>query len=261
MSRLSVVFVNYRSGRFLKTALHAVLQSLTSNDFEILIVNNDSAADLLPLQGRNWPSTRIIQNASNLGFGTAANLGYRQSSGKHVLLLNPDVLVQPGSVEALIRTSESRLDAGIVIPQLRHPDGTLQYSCRRFYSYSTLLMRRGPWRALFENHSGVRAHLMQDWEHDSLAEVDWGIGAAMLIRRDAITDSSLFDEQFFLYFEDVDLCLRMRRAGWKVLYQPAAVMIHRHQRDSARLGSWGAKRHHFLSLMKFLRKHRFQPGG
>ena len=99
---------------------------------------------------------------------------------------------------------------------------------------------------------------MLDWDHKSLASVDWGLGAAMLIRRSTIQDLALFDERFFLYFEDVDLCFRMRQRGWKVLYNPASIMIHHHRRDSARPGSYLARRHHFLSLMKFLWKYRFR---
>lgn len=261
MSRLSVVFVNYQSGPLLKVALDALVGSLRPGSFEILIVNNDAAADLQPVKAHNWPATRVIQNASNLGFGAAANAAYRESLGEFVLLLNPDVRAEPGAVDRLIRTLESHADAGIVLPQLRNPDGVLQYSCRQFYSYSSLMMRRGPWKPLFESHSVVKAHLMEDWDHSSLAEVDWGLGAAMLVRRGAVPQTGLFDERFFLYFEDVDLCLRMRQSGWKVLYEPAAIMIHQHRRDSARSWSILARRHHLFSLAKFLWKHRLQLAG
>ncbi len=261
MSRLSVVFVNYRSGALLISALDALLRSVKRGGFEILIVNNDSASDLRLVKTCDWPSTRVIQNASNLGFGAAANAGYQQSSGDFVLFLNPDVRVQPGSVESLIRALECHPDAGIALPQLRYPDGVLQYSCRRFYSYSSLLMRRGPWKPLFRGHPVVKTHLMYDWDHSSLTAVDWGLGAAMLVRRAAVPGRDLFDERFFLYFEDVDLCLRMRQSGWKVLYEPAAVMIHQHRRESARPGAILARRHHLVSLVKFLGKHRLRPAG
>ncbi len=258
MSLVSIVIVNYRSGEILKSCLGSLVQSLSSLDFEILIINNDSTRDLAPVLAQDWPNTRIIQNSSNLGFGAAANIGFLQSSGKFLLLLNPDILAQENSIHVLLQTLDSSPEAGIALPQLRNPDGSLQYSCRRFYTYITLLLRRGPLRRLCSGHSSIRDHLMLDWNHESLACVDWGLGAAMLVRRSAIEDPPLFDEGFFLYFEDVDLCFRMRQRGWKVLYNPAAIMIHQHRRESARPGSFLARRHHFSSLMKFLWKYRFR---
>jgi GT2 family glycosyltransferase len=147
---------------------------------------------------------------------------------------------------------------GIVLPQLRNPDGTLQYSCRRFYTWKTLWMRRGPWRRRLALHPTIQQHLMQDWDHANVADVDWGLGAAMLVRKTALPADQLFDERFFLYFEDVDLCLRLHRSGWKVAYNPTAVMIHQHRRDSAEAGALLAKLHHLRSLTKFLWKYRFQ---
>jgi len=258
MTLLSVVIVNYRSGKLLNACLEALFRHLSSSGFEVLVVNNDRAADLSSVRALDRPGVRTIQNASNVGFGTAANIGFKESKGEFLLLLNPDVVVRPGAVESLLETMQSRPEVGIALPQLRNPDDSLQYSCRRFYTWTTLWMRRGPWHRRLASHPTVRQHLMQDWDHASLTEVDWGLGAAMLVRRRALPGAQLFDERFFLYFEDVDLCLRLHRAGWKVVYNPAAVMTHQHRRDSAQEGSSQAKLHHLRSLMKFLWKYRFR---
>jgi len=223
-----------------------------------VVVNNDRVADLSSVRALERPEVRTLQNATNVGFGAAANLGFKESKGEFLLLLNPDVVVRPGAVEALLETMQSRPGAGIVLPQLRNPDDSLQYSCRQFYSWKTLWMRRGPWCQRLTSHPTVRQHLMQEWNHASVAEVDWGLGAAMLVRKRALPAAQLFDERFFLYFEDVDLCLRLHRAGWKVLYNPAAVMTHEHRRDSAQAGASLAKLHHLGSLMRFLWKYRFR---
>jgi N-acetylglucosaminyl-diphospho-decaprenol L-rhamnosyltransferase len=260
MSLLSVIIVNYRSGGLLRGCLDSIIQSRVTCDFEIFVVNNDSVQDLSPISDRCWRNTQIIQNASNLGFGAAANQAFLQSRGEFLLLLNPDVRVGSGSIESLVETLKAYPLAGIVLPQLRNQDGSLQYSCRQFYTYRTLLLRRGPWKQVFADHPAVKRHLMQDWDHQLLSPVDWGLGAAMLVRRQAVQEATFFDERFFVYFEDVDLCLRMRRSGWQVLYNPASVMVHAHRRDSARPLSWLAKRHHLLSLMKFLWKYRFRLG-
>jgi N-acetylglucosaminyl-diphospho-decaprenol L-rhamnosyltransferase len=258
MTLLSVVIVNYRSGELLSACLEALFAHIGSSGFEVLVVNNDRAADLSSVRALDRSGVRTIQNASNVGFGTAANIGFKESQGEFLLLLNPDVVVWPGAVESLLETMQSRPEVGIALPQLRNPDDSLQYSCRRFYTWRTLWMRRGPWRQRMASHPTVRQHLMQDWDHASPSEVDWGLGAAMLVRRRASPEAQLFDERFFLYFEDVDLCLRLHRAGWKVVYNPAAVMTHQHRRDSAQVGSSLAKVHHLRSLMKFLWKYRFR---
>jgi len=258
MTLLSVVIVNYRSREHLSACLDALLLHIGSCGFEIVVVNNDHREDLSSVQALERPEVRIIHNPINVGFGAAANIGFNDSSGEFLLLLNPDVVIRPGAVEVLLETMQSSKDAGIVLPQLRNPDNTLQYSCRRFYTWKTLWMRRGPWSRRLSSHPIVQRHLMRDWDHASVAEVDWGLGAAMLIRRQALPEAQLFDERFFLYFEDLDLCLRLRRAGWKVLYTPAAVMTHQHRRDSAQAGALLAKFHHLYSMLKFLSKYRFR---
>ena len=258
MTLVSVVIVNYRSGELLNACLEALFRHIDSSRLEVLVVNNDRASDLSSFQVLDKPGVRMIQNVSNLGFGAAANIAFRESKGEFLLLLNPDVMVRPGAVESLLETMQSRSEVGIVLPQLRNPDDSLQYSCRRFYTWTTLWMRRGPWRRCLASYPAVRQHLMQEWDHASVAEVDWGLGAAMLVRKQALPGGQLFDERFFLYFEDVDLCWRLHRAGWKVVYNPAAVMTHQHRRDSAKAGSSQAKLHHLRSLMKFLWKYRFR---
>jgi GT2 family glycosyltransferase len=254
MNRLSAVIVNYRSGKFLEDCLACLFKAPALLDFEVFVVNNDSTIDLEPLR-RFSHRIEFIQNRSNIGFASAVNQGFQRSRGEWILVLNPDVLVQEQTIPVLIETLQSDPETGVVLPKLINPDGSLQYSCRRFYTYTALAMRRAPFSRIFPDHSSVQDHLMLDWSHDRMTQVDWGLGAAMLIRRSAIQEPFLFDERFFLYFEDVDLCLRMRRRGWKVVYNPAATAVHQHRRESARHFFNPAKWHHLLSLLKFLRKY------
>jgi len=260
MSLLSVIIVNYRSGDLLQTCLTSLLRHDSVVDDQILVINNGSPEELASFEKADWPRLQLIQNTSNLGFGRAANMGYHSSQSEFVLLLNPDVRVEPQAVHVLLQTMKADMKAGIVLPKLKNPDGTLQYSCRRFYSYRTLLMRRGPWKNRLSNHRLVRQHLMMEWDHNSLKAVDWGLGAAMMIRRSA-AGRELFDERYFLYFEDVDLCFRIHENGWKVLYNPDAGMVHHHLRESAKTLSLRAKGYHFLSMMKFLWKQRLDLKG
>ncbi len=256
MKQLSIVIVNYRCGRLLGTCLANIAERRCGSDLDVLVVNNGSPAELELLDRQGQPWIHVIQNSANRGFAAAANMGFRASDRAFVLVLNPDVFVGPKSLEVLLDTLRCNEDAAVALPRLNNPDGTLQYSCRRFYNFTTLMMRRAPLNKILPNHPAVRDHLMLQWDHQSLSEVDWGLGAAMLVRRAAIEGEDLFDERFFLYFEDVDLCLRMRQQGWRILYNPAAVMVHQHQRESGQSWNYSAKRYHFFSLVKFLWKHR-----
>ncbi|NNE42951.1 MAG: glycosyltransferase, partial [Gemmatimonadetes bacterium] len=146
-------------------------------------------------------------------------------------------------------------ETGIAGGKLLNPDGTLQYSCRTFYTLSTLLHRRTLIGKLFPNSRVVRDHLMLDWDHESVREVDWMLGACLMVRNKAITDVGLMDERFFMYFEDVDWCYRMKQHGWKVVYVPDARMKHVHRRESAKGGIFnGRLLAHLNSMFRFFDK-------
>jgi hypothetical protein len=178
------------------------------------------------------------------------------AAGRYVLILNPDIEVLPGSIDELATHLDRNPQTGIAGGKLLNPDGTLQYSCRTFYTLSTLLHRRTPIGKLFPNSRVVRDHLMMDWDHDSVREVDWMLGACLMVRRDAIREVGLMDERFFMYFEDVDWCYRMKQHGWQVVYVPAARMRHVHRRDSAKGGGLLNRRlmAHLNSMFRFFDK-------
>jgi len=219
---------------------------------EIVIVNNsgESLDDLTAAAGL---PIQVLAPGRNLGYARGVNLGIRAATQEDVLILNPDVQVTPGSVEALLRCAEAHPKAGIIAPRLFHPDGTLQLSSRRFYNATTLLLRRLPLGAISDRSAAVRDHLMADWDHASTKPVDWVLGAALFVRRRAMRDVGLMDERYFLYFEDVDWCQRMWRHGFEVVYCAESRMVHEHQRASARLQprSWRA---HLAGLLRFTEK-------
>ena len=177
--------------------------------------------------------------------------------GKYILILNPDITLLPGSVEKAIHFLEEHPEVSLLLPKLLNPDGTLQFSCRTFPDFSAFLYRRTPLGKLFPHHKVIREHLMLDWEHDEIREVDWGMGACMFLRREDLKDQSIFDERFFLYFEDIDLCFRLKNEGRKVIYYPEAAMVHYHVRESVRgfiTLNW-AKWELYKSVFKFYFKH------
>lgn len=253
---LSIVIVHYRSAVDLETCLQSIEAARRPMSHEICVVDNRSEDGAVAMVRRLFPTVMVVENGQNVGFGRAVNEAFRRTSGSYVLVLNPDIMVRPDSIEILWRYMESDPEVAMCAPKLLNEDGTLQFSCRRDYSLGVYLFRRTPLGKWFPGHKIIREHLMIDWDHATPREVDWMLGAALMLRRSAFQDSFVMDERFFLYFEDVDLCLRLRRAGWRVVYNPDSVMVHAHRRASAGRLVSRAKVEHLKSWLKFEWKHR-----
>ncbi|HEU4723985.1 MAG TPA: glycosyltransferase family 2 protein, partial [Candidatus Eisenbacteria bacterium] len=249
---VALVVVHYRTREPLARLL-ASLRAARPEPVRELVVVNNSGEPLDDLAATSGIPTRILSPGRNLGYAGGVNLGIRAATEEDVLILNPDIQVTPGSVEALVRCAAQRPRAGLIAPKLVFPDGTLQLSARRFYNAKTLLLRRLPIGPLADRSRAVREHLMADWNHEETRPVDWALGAALFARRGAMRDVGLMDERYFLYFEDVDWCERMWRHGFEVVYCAESRMVHEHQRASARLEprSWRA---HAAGLLRFAEK-------
>jgi GT2 family glycosyltransferase len=229
---LSIIIVNYKS----KDKTAKCLESLEKAEwgglsYEIIVVDNASGDNLLFLK-KAHPEIKIIQSEKNLGMGGGNNLGIKNSSGEFILILNPDTEVKSGAVLKLFNYLKRNESAGIVGPKLLNPDGSLQYSCLRFPKILTPLLRRTFLGKIF--YKSLDKFLMKDFNHNETRGVDWLMGSCLLVRRELLDVSGrLFDERFFMYFEDTELCRRARRFGWKSVYLPEAEVFHDHARASA----------------------------
>ena len=249
---VSLIVVHYHTRPALSRLLQSLLSAPPAPLKEVLIVNNSGEALDDLVAGLPWPA-RVIATGRNLGYARGVNEGIRAAREEDLLILNPDVCVEPGAIEALERCAAEHFRAGIVVPKLLNPDGTLQLSARRFYNWRTLLMRRVPLGAYTARSRILREHLMADWGHDDERPIDWAIGAAMLVRRRAVRDVGLMDERYFLYFEDVDWCQRMWRHGYEVIYCANARMVHEYARGSAGFRP-RSLRAHAAGLLRFTEK-------
>ncbi|TMQ59716.1 MAG: glycosyltransferase [Candidatus Eisenbacteria bacterium] len=247
---LSLIVIHYHT----RAALGRLLQSLREAPpeplREVLIVNNSGEPIEDLVEG---VPARILVPGRNLGYARGVNEGIRAAREEAVLILNPDIQVLPGSIEALVRCAGEHPRAGILAPRLLNPDGTLQLSARRFYNWRTLLLRRAPLGPYAARSRTLRNHLMADWDHAETRAVDWVLGAAMLAPKRAVRDVGLMDERYFLYFEDVDWCQRMWRHGYEVLYCADASMVHEYTRGSAQLRARSI-RAHAAGLLRFAEK-------
>jgi GT2 family glycosyltransferase len=224
---LSVVIVNYNGGILLQRTLETLYDTTAGLPLEVFVVDNASTDDSLDRVRAEFPQVQIIESSTNLGFSRANNRALRRVQGGYILLLNPDVELQPGAVQTALGYLSSHLDVGIVGPRVLLPNGSLDKPCRRsfktpvIYFYKTVGLS-----ALFPHSPRFNRYYMGFLPEDQLAEVDAVIGAFLMIRRECMEGIGLLDERFFIYCEDEDWCFRAKKAGWKVVYNPEAVVIH-----------------------------------
>ncbi|MCX7995333.1 MAG: glycosyltransferase family 2 protein [candidate division WOR-3 bacterium] len=235
---ISIIIVHYNAIRDLKECLTALENSNIDYPFEIIIVDNASAQSIKNLIQSFARIFKIylIENRMNTGYAHAVNQGIRKSRGKYLLIINPDISITAQSVEKMIEFMDKEKRAGIIAPALVNPDGTIQYTCFRFPKLLTPLIRRSFLKFLPFGKNELKRYLMLDFNHDTIREVDWVLGAAMMVKRQAVEKVGMMDERFFLYFEDVDWCRRFHGKGYKVIYFPEAKFVHKYARYSAKKG-------------------------
>ncbi len=252
--KLSIVIIHYNTSEDLGRCLGSLRRYPPSCDHAVTVVDNASTDPGLDAVRAEHPEARWLMNERNAGYSRGANQGMAEADADYWLILNPDIVIRPGALDALLAFADRTPRAGIVGPQLLNEDGSVQESCRRFYTFATLLMRRTIVGKIWRNTDIVDRHLMRDFDHASNRTVDWVLGGCMLVRREAVERVGPMDERFFLYFEDVDWCTRMGRAGWDVVYTPEASFVHRHRRESAKGVTGRSFWLHLGSLFSFFEK-------
>lgn len=254
----SVIIVNYHSEAELGRCLDSLGAQASSESLEIIVVDNSGtvAGSGLP---RRFSSVVFVENPTNVGFAAASNRGLALAKGRHLLLLNPDTEVQDGAVAALVKHLEAHPEVGAVGPRLLDPDGSLQYSCRRFPGYFTIFFGRYSFltRLLPGNPFSAR-YLYLDWDHRSAAEVDWLSGACLMVRREVLDGVGPLDDGYFLFVEDMDWCRRIRDAGWRVEYVADAVVKHWIGASRGPVPPRVVWARH-LSMLRYVRKHFRSP--
>ncbi len=248
---VSLIVVNYRTPGDVGALLASLDAHPPSVAHEVIVVNSAPEGAFAWPAGR--PGGRALNLVENRGYGTAVNAGVAAARGEFLLAMNADILFRNDCLNALVARMRAAPRAGLLAPRLVGDDGALQYNVRRFYTPLTIACRRTPLGRLLPGV--VRHHLLADRDHERGFAADWALGAALLARRELLESGRLFDERFFLYFEDVDLCARAWRTGWRVEYCPEATLIHRHRRDSAARPWSRSGRAHLASLWHFWRKY------
>lgn len=230
---LSIIIVNYKTKDKTLRSLEAISKSdLSGVTREIIVVDNNSGDELERPIKEQYPYVKFIQTGENLGMGEGNNVGIKASKGEYIMVLNPDVYVEPDSIKKLYLYIKNRKDVGIVAPKLLNSDGSLQCSCFRDYKLLTPLYRRTFLGNFKKNH--LDNFVMKDYDRKQVKEVDWIMGSCFVVRKDVINKVGGFSQRYFMYFEDTDLCKKIRKENFKVIYNPDIQVIHDHARDSAK---------------------------
>jgi len=255
----TIGILTYHSKQLLKGLLDSILRVEWKYQYEIVVVDNASSDDTIQMLERDYPSVRLVKNTENRGVAPARNQIFRMATAKYVIILDVDTEVHPGSLDTLVETMESHPDAAITGPKLVYGDGQLQHSCRPFPKPSYILIEGTFLRDWFPRSRFVREYTLSDWDHQQMREVDWMYGAALIIRKTALDKFGLFDEAFFYLYEDIDLCFRAKQSGFKILYNPAAIVTHFLQRE--RKGLFHNKIGiHVRSILRYLMKDYYGLG-
>lgn len=254
---ISIIIVNYKSKDKLIACLDSITQAgLSGLSYETVVVENNSGDDLSDL---SYPNLKVIISPDNLGMGGGNNLGVKNSSGEYILISNPDIVFETDTIKKLYEYFKADKTIGLIGPKLINPDGSLQYSCVRFPKIYTPLLRHTAIGLLFPGI--LDRYSMKHLDHDQIQKVDWLLGACLMVRREDIKDK-LFDERYFMYFEDVDLCRQISSRGQSVIYYPVVRVIHNHARQSASLPWYKAllkdkiAREHLKSSFRYFHKWR-----
>jgi GT2 family glycosyltransferase len=257
---ISIVILNYKSKGFTLNCIKSIKETNFGNlSHEIIVVDNNSSDSIGEIATWQYPDIVFIQNDRNLGMGAGNNVGIRRASGKYVAIMNPDTLVFKDTFLKLHDFAEGNPRAGVIGPKQYNPDKSVQDSCFRWHKLSTPFFRRTPLGRNSLAQKELDRYLMKDFDRNRIKEVDWLLGSFIFCRASALAEVGLFDERFFMYFEDTDLCRRMWQRGWQVVYYPEAKIIHNHLRQSARIAWYkfftdSIARHHFASWLKYLAK-------
>jgi N-acetylglucosaminyl-diphospho-decaprenol L-rhamnosyltransferase len=224
-ARWAAVVINYNAGPLLADCVASVLADTSAGSVELIVVDNGSTDDSLAVLAAKVPDARVVHPGHNVGYARAANFGIAATHAPVVAVLNADLTVGEGTARAMVARCEQEPKLGACGPRIRNLDGTDYPSARQVPSVP-VAVGHGVLGLFRSNNRFTARYRELDSDPATARDVDWVSGAAIWFRRDALDAVGGWDERYFMYMEDVDLCWRLRRAGWRVAYEPAGNIVH-----------------------------------
>lgn len=250
---LSIVIVTWNNEREIADCLQSIRDHADELQCEVFVVDNASRDATCQLVRERFPEVHLIANPDNRGFPAANNQAFERAIGRYTLILNPDTIVQPGALWECVDYLETHSDTGAVGCRLIYPNGEIQYDCaRRFPDLLTVFLESFYLHMLCPRLPLCSGTALRHWDHTDSRDIPCLMGAFILVRSEVVRQLGGMNTDVFMFYEDMDFCYRIRRAGWKIHYLASAVTIHLH----------GASKHGTVSslagptLWTFFRQHR-----
>lgn len=255
--KLSIIIVSWNVENLLRKCLKSIYNDPIGNLSEVFVIDNISKDKTVEMVKREFPQVKLIANQENLGFAKANNQGIKLATGEYILFLNPDTELFPNTISKSIEFMSSHPDCGIMGPQMLYSDRSPQPSVRRFPTIWPILLMLIKAPKLIKNIKSINRYLATDFDYFKTQEVDQVMGAYMMTRKELIDRIGIMDEKFFIWFEEVDFCLRARRAGYKIYYNPEVKIIHYGGKSFAQEKVITKQKIFFQSAFIYFRKNGF----
>ena len=253
---ISIIIVNWKVRHLLEQCLNSVIADCKDLRVEIFVIDNDSRDGTPEMVMAEYPQVTMISLPRNHGFAAANNLGLRQAKGRYLFLLNPDTEIQPGFFRIALDYLDQHNEVGILGPRILNHDYSLQPSVRRDPKFLSQLLILLKIRNLWSNNKIFNHYFATDFDYNKEQDAEQILGAAMFISRDTFEKIGLLDENFFIWFEEVDYCIRARKQGIIVRYLPSAHLVHYGGSSFAKQQNFKKQVFFDTSLFYYFCKHR-----
>ena len=252
---ISAIIVTWNSFQWISNCLKSLMNDLSSFCYKIVVVDNASADETPDLIRENFPEVILVRNAVNEGFAQACNRALLECKSEYVLFINPDTEVIPGMTDTLISFMKGHPEAGAIGPTLLNTNGSLQLSGNTFPNLKNIWFESLFLDRLFPGNRFFGSHKLSHLNRSEVCKVDWTMGSCLLLRKEALDKAGSFDNRFFLFFEETDLCLRLKKAGYEVYIIPEAKIVH--GGGSSHLQNYNTNKivHYHRSLFHYFNKN------
>lgn len=226
MTPLSILIVTWNSEKVIHQCLHSIKLTLFPSEYQIYVADNASVDNTVNIIESNYPEVKLTVNKRNIGFGAANNQLISLCNSEYILFLNPDTIVQSESLRNLVNYLKDNPSVGAVGPRLLNSDGSIQLTDMSFPSWTA------PFKDTFSFQRALRKNVISSRlvtrysESKEAIDVDWVMGACLMTKREVLEEVGYFNEKYFMYCEETDLCRRIKKGGWRVCYHPKSQIVH-----------------------------------
>lgn len=252
---LSIILVNWNTKELLKNCLRSIHRETKKVIFEVIVIDNASVDGSSNMVERAFPEVILIRNKENFGFARANNQGFARARGRYILVVNPDTEIVDNALFKMVQYLDLNKDVGALGAKFLYPDGSFQRYYNRFPTFFSIMARWFLPAKLSYRLKPVRSYLMLDDNFNSILEVPQPAGACIMVRKDLFVRENFMDEQFPIFFGDVDLCRRIYKKGLKIVVLPDARIVHYRGKGGLEQGKNFLSAEYFISMVDYFSKH------